>query len=132
MPISALAVGDLVYSVDRGKVVAVPIVRTTRIPVSGHHVVRVTLATGGVLEISEGHPTADGRLFWNLAPGDRLGTQSVKSVESVAYRFAYTFDILPGSDTGTYFAEDALIGSTLATGLSHSSVSMSDAISSGQ
>ncbi len=115
VPISSLAVGDLVFSVDRGKVAAVPILRTTRVPVTRHHVVRVTLTSGDVLEISEGHPTADGRLFWDLAPGNRLGSQVVAGVESVPYRFAYTFDILPASDSGTYFAEGALIGSTLAT-----------------
>jgi hypothetical protein len=113
--ISTLAVGDLVYSLDQGGVVAVPILRVTRIPVSGHHVARVTLNDGAVLEISEGHPTADGRLFRDLGPGDRLGTKAVAGVESVPYRFAFTFDILPASDSGTYFAEGALIGSTLAS-----------------
>ncbi|MFL5307639.1 MAG: Hint domain-containing protein [Polyangia bacterium] len=131
VPISSLTVGDLVLSVDRGKVVTVPILRTTRVPVTRHHVVRVTLASGDVLEISEGHPTADGRLFWDLAPGDRLGSQVVVGVESVPYRFAYTFDILPASDSGTYFAEGALIGSTLATGKCQSAVAMG-AVSSPQ
>ena len=77
---------------------------------------RVVLSSGAVLEISEAHPTADGRTFGELAAGDRLGPEAVAAVESVPYRFSETFDILPASDSGTYFAEGALIGSTLATG----------------
>ena len=88
------------YSVDGGHVTAVPIVRTVRAPVVGHHVVRVVLGDGGVLEISEGHPTADGRLFRDLAPGDHLGVKTVASVESIPYRFAHTYDILPASNLG--------------------------------
>jgi hypothetical protein len=33
--------------------------------------------------------------------------------EMVPYRYAYTYDILPGSSTGTYVASGLLIGSTL-------------------
>jgi hypothetical protein len=116
VPIASLAAGDVVYSIDRGKVAAVPILETTRRPAPGHHVVRAVLASGAVLEISEAHPTADGRTFRDLAAGDLLGRQIVTAVQSVPYRFAETFDILPASDTGTYFAEGALIGSTLAVG----------------
>lgn len=111
--IASLSVGDLVYSVHHGQLAAVPILRTARTPAGAHHVVRAVLASGAVLEISEGHPTADGRLFRDLGPGDRLGTETVTAVQSVPYRFAETFDILPASDTGTYLAEGALIGSTL-------------------
>lgn len=32
------------------------------------------------------------------------------------YRHAFTYDILPASDTGAYFAGGALVGSTLACG----------------
>lgn len=71
-PIADLAAGDLVYSVEHGAVVAVPILRTHRNPAHDHHVVRVTLANGAVLEISPRHPTADGRTFGDLHAGDTL------------------------------------------------------------
>ncbi len=102
-------------SVDRGRVVAVPVRETRRVPVTGRHtVVRVTLATGAVLEISAPHPTADGRRFGELRAGSHLGGIEIVAVERVPYPYGFTYDLLPASDSGTYFAGEALIGSTLA------------------
>jgi hypothetical protein len=112
-PIADLAVGDLVYSVDHDAIVAVPILRTHRAPVHDHHVVRVVLAGGVVLEISPRHPTADGRTFGDLVAGDLLDRLTVISVEQVPYAHPFTYDILPASDTHAYFAGGALIGTTL-------------------
>jgi hypothetical protein len=84
--------------------------------VSRHTVTRVTLENGAVLDISRGHPTADGRTFGDLQQDDRLGDLRVVSVVySVPYLNAFTYDILPESTTGTYFAAGALVGSTLAS-----------------
>lgn len=115
-PIASLKVGDLVYSVDHGEIAVVPILRTNRTPVSGHSVVRVTLATGTTLEISPRHPTADGRQFGDLKSGDELDGVRVVSASLVPYAHDATYDILPDSDTGGVFAGGVLIGSTLATG----------------
>jgi hypothetical protein len=77
---------------------------------------RVLLNTGAVLEISPGHPTADGRTFADLSAGTQLdGQHTVLSAELVRYQYNATYDVLPGSSTGTYFAAGALIGSTLRT-----------------
>jgi len=81
--------------------------------VSDHRVVRVELESGRILEISPGHPTADGRTFGDLRAGDRLDGARVVSAELVPYMHGFTYDILPASDTGTYVAGGALIGSTL-------------------
>jgi hypothetical protein len=115
-PISELRVGDLVYSVEGRAVVVVPIRAVQSIPVtSAHRVSRVTLAGGSVLEISAGHPTADGRSFGDLHVGDELGGQRVENVVQAApYAYSFTHDILPDSSSGAYFAAGALIGSTLA------------------
>ena len=113
-PIAELAPGDLVYSVEGDAVVVVPIARTHRQPVSDHHVMRVALDNGVTLEITGGHPTADGATFADLGAGDALGEATVLSAEEVPYAHPYTHDILPGSATGTYFAGGALVGSTLA------------------
>jgi hypothetical protein len=113
-PIADLAAGDLVYSADHGAVLAVPILRTNRTPVRDHHVVRVTLANGAVLEISPRHPTADGRTFGDLHAGDVLDHVRVTSAELVPYAHPFTYDILPASETHTYYAGGALIGTTLA------------------
>jgi hypothetical protein len=113
--IAELKPGDLVYSVDDRAVVAVPLLRVGSTPVSAHRVVHVELDDGRVLELSPGHPTADGRRFSELAAGTQLDEgHVVVSATLVPYRFARTYDVLPASSTGTYFAAGALIGSTLA------------------
>lgn len=116
--IAELLPGDLVYSVDHGAVVVVPIRAVHRRPVTGvHRVPRVTLANGAVLEISGAHPTGDDRIFADLRAGDDLGGVRVIRVEPGApYHHAFTHDILPDSSTGAYFAAGALVGSTLADG----------------
>jgi hypothetical protein len=76
-------------------------------------VVRVTSTDGRVLEISPGHPTADGRTFGDLRAGTRLDGAVITSAQVVPYRHAYTYDILPMSQSGDYFAAGMLIGSTL-------------------
>jgi len=112
-PISELHTGDLVLSVDEGVLRIVPIRATQRIPVTSHHVVRITLSSGRVVEMSEGHPTAEGAPFRTLTLGTRLGDATVAALELVPYAFDATYDILPGSDTGTYIAGGALVGTTM-------------------
>jgi len=115
-PISELKVGDLVYSLDHGALKAVPVVLTNRVRVTGaHQMVEVRLSSGSVLSISPSHPTADGRTFADLRSGSRLEDVELVSVRRVPYQEAYTYDILPDSDSGAYFAGGVLIGTTLAT-----------------
>jgi hypothetical protein len=111
--IASLQPGDEVYSVNEGAVTVVPILRIHRKAVVRHHVMRIRLENGSVLEISAGHPTADGRTFADLRPGVELDGEPIVGAETIAYGYPYTYDILPASDTGTYFAEGVLIGSTL-------------------
>jgi hypothetical protein len=106
-------VGDRVLSVDHGQAVEVPILEVHRAPVRDHHAIRVELANGSVLEISAPHPTADGRTFGDLHANDVLGGVPIRRVSVVPYGYGFTYDILPASDSGTYFAGGALIGSTL-------------------
>ncbi|HEX7602282.1 MAG TPA: hypothetical protein VF316_11780, partial [Polyangiaceae bacterium] len=42
-----------------------------------------------------------------------LGGVAIVAVEEIPYAHAYTYDILPDSDSASYFAAGALIGSTL-------------------
>ncbi len=112
-PIASLQAGDLVYSVHEQAIVVVPVLRATRTAVQHHRVVRLETESGVVLEISPGHPTADGRSLGDLAPGDQLDGDRVASVVQVPYHHEHTYDVLPASDTGTYFAGGLRIGSTL-------------------
>jgi hypothetical protein len=114
-PIASLRVGDLVYSVDHDAIVAVPLILVGRTPVASHQVVRVVFASGGVLEMSPGHRTADGRPFGELAAGSAFDDEhTVVSAELVPYRHDATYDILPASSSGTYFAAGARVASTLS------------------
>jgi hypothetical protein len=110
---ASLRVGDRVFSVDHGRIVPVPIAEARRTPVRNHHVIRVELSNGSLLEISALHPTADGRTFGDLRAGDLLEGVRITGSSTVQYEHAFTYDILPASDSGTYFAGGVLIGSTL-------------------
>ena len=111
--IADLRVGDVVYSTDGNSITAVPILRTGQVTVFHHYVVRLALADGSVLEMSPGHPTADGKTFGQLRAGDALDGSAVVSATMVPYRFSRTYDILPASTSATYFAAGHLVGSTL-------------------
>jgi hypothetical protein len=100
--------------VDGEEIRAVPIVRVNRTPVVGHHVLRVTFENGRFIEMTAGHPLADGRPLSALSPGSELMGSAVASITKVAYTHAATYDILPDSTSGAYFASGVLIGSTLA------------------
>ena len=109
-----LRIGDLVYSVQGEAIVPVPIIRAESTLVVHHQVMRMVLDNGAVLEMSPGHPTADGRTFAELRAGSSLDWQNVVShAELIPYVHARTYDILPDSDSGVYFAAGALVGSTL-------------------
>jgi hypothetical protein len=114
-PIASLAVGDMVYSVHKGALRAVPLREISRVRVHDHVVVRTKLADGTVLRISPLHPTADGRTFSQLRMGDVLDRIAIADVRLVPYEDSYTHDILPDSDTGMYIAGGVLVGSTLWT-----------------
>ncbi len=108
--------GNTVWTVDSlGKRHAQPLVKISAVAsVPGQVVTRVLLADGRALLVSPGHPDADGRALGTLMAGDVLDGAGVVSAESVLYAGGATFDILPAGDTGAYWANGILIGSTLA------------------
>jgi hypothetical protein len=113
IPLSELVEGDLVYSVHDGGVRAVPVAVTNRTRVQDHQMLRISLAGGRVLVGSPGHPMADGRRFDQLRPGDELDGVAVTGLELIPFSGEYTYDILPASDSGSYFVEGLRIGSSL-------------------
>jgi len=114
--IASLVPGEVVYSVAHGRVAPVPILEIRRVPAHHHVVTRLVMESGAVLEISGVHPTADGRRIGDLHPGDELDGVRVLQATVIPYAHDATYDILPDSDTGTYFAAGLVIGSTLASG----------------
>jgi hypothetical protein len=113
--VEELRVGDPVYSLDRaGRRVStvVLLAGSTHAP-ANHVVVRVHLGDGRVVTASPGHPSADGRRMGELAPGDTLDHAHVTRVEHAPLMGDHTFDIRPAGETGAYWADGVLIGSTL-------------------
>ncbi len=107
--------GDIVLSVDNeGRVVSVPvrISAHTQAPFD-HHVVDLILLDGRELIASPGHPLYDGRKLGSLNAGDTILGVSIISATLQKYTEQYTYDILPASDTGMYFANGILLRSTL-------------------
>lgn len=111
-----LQIGDPVWTVDTaGRRVAGTILRVTRSPVpAGHLVVRLVLEDGRQLQASPGHPSADGRRLGDLRPGDVLDSARIVQADLVLYTGIATYDLLPSGDTGFYWADGILVGSTLA------------------
>jgi hypothetical protein len=112
--IAELRPGDLVYSVDGSAIVVVPILRVNRTPVHDHHVLHITFDNGRSIDMTAGHPLADGHPLSTLQPGSELLGGTVTGAVSVPYTHDATYDILPASPTGAYFASSVLVGSTLA------------------
>lgn len=111
--IEDLRTRDLVWSIHQGRKQVVPILATQRVRVQNHSMARMQLVDGFVLEVSGEHPTGDGRKLWDLQPGDKVGEVNLEVLSVVPYEGMYTYDILPDSDTGTYFVHGMWLGSTM-------------------
>lgn len=116
VPITDLRPGMPVYTQDMdGNKTVMPIELATKVSVPESHIVcHLVLKDGRELFVSGGHPTADGRLINDLNPGDVIDGAKLKSIERVPYSGGYTYDLLPAGDTGHYWANGVLLGSTLS------------------
>ena len=113
--VEELKIGDLVWTTDAsGARAAAPLVETGSTPVpSTHRVVHLVLADGRTVNVSPGHPTADGRRVGDLVTGDRYDGAIVLGADLMPYAGGATFDVLPAGATGAYWANGVLLGSTL-------------------
>jgi len=119
-PSGPIAVEDLregmsVWTADeRGARVAatVTLVGSMTAP-ADHAVVHLVLADGREVYASPGHPLADGRLLGSIGTGDVVDGVAVTSAERVPYGSGTTFDLLPSGPTGTYWAGEIPLRSTL-------------------
>jgi len=110
-----LKVGDIVWTHDAaGARVALPLVEIGSTPVPAtHRVVQLRLSDGRAVDVSPGHPTADGRKVGDLIGGDRYDGAIVVSAGLSPYTGGATFDVLPAGASGMYWANGVLLGSTL-------------------
>jgi hypothetical protein len=110
-----LRVGDVVWTRDAAETrVASPLVQIGSTPVPPtHRVVHLLLSDGRAVDVSPGHPTADARTVGDLVAGDLYDGAIVVSAGRLPYAGGATFDILPSGETGTYWANGVILGSTL-------------------
>lgn len=79
-----------------------------------HSLYNLRFSGGKSLLVSGAHPMADGSEVQDLKPGTVLDGAELVSIEKVSYAGGYTYDLLPAGDTGCYWADGVLLGSTLA------------------
>ena len=110
-----LRAGIPVWSADaQGKKIITTIIRVSRALVpSDHKVIHLVLADSRELWVSPQHPTANGLTVNDLRTGDVYDGSRVTAAELIPYWDTYTYDLLPASATGSYWANGILMGSTL-------------------
>lgn len=108
--------GMSVYTMDMdGNKTIMPIELVSKVSVPDSHVMcHLILSDGRELFVTGGHPTADDRLVSDLNLGDMIDGAKLISVANVRYTGGYTYDLLPAGDTGYYWANGVLLGSTLS------------------
>jgi len=118
IPVFALKPGMLVYTLDADGVrTAMPLDLVSKASApSTHTLCRIVLDDGREVSLSAGHPTADKRKIGDLVPGDVLDGAVIVSADRVPYTAGFTYDLLPSGDTGYYWADGVLMGSTLSPG----------------
>ena len=107
--------GMTVWSTDsNGIIVKSKVIKINSVFVGDtHKVIDLQLSDGRELFVSPKHPTYDGRIIADLKVGETYDGAAVKSTELVQYKYQFTYDILPDSQTGFYWANGILVGSTL-------------------
>jgi len=116
VPASDLRTGMVIYTLDKaGNKVTEPIELVMKLSGSeGYELRRLVLSDGRELEISGTHPTAGYGRIADLSPGDVLDGSTVVSIEGVRHDGSFVYDLLPAGDTGFYWANGVLVGSTLS------------------
>lgn len=115
MQVRDLQVGMAIWTVDKSlRRVSGIVMQTSKVSVPDtHQMVHLVLDDGRELFVSAGHPTIDGRIVGDLSPGDGYDRALVVSALRVPYDEGATYDVLPSGDTGFYWANGVMLGSTL-------------------
>jgi hypothetical protein len=110
-----IKVGMHVWSLNKkGEKVMSTIVKisSTDVPKT-HKVVHLILSDKRGVWVSPNHPTINDFSVGSLKIGDLYDGSKVQSVNIIPYWDNKTYDILPDSETGYYWASGILLGSTL-------------------
>lgn len=119
--VSELAIGAIVWTAGaHGEKVAAPLLAASHFAVSpDHEMADVVLDDGRRLLVSPGHPTCAmggsnaAASLGELGRGAAYDGAKVREAKRVPYGAEATFDILPAGETGCYWANGVLVGSTL-------------------
>jgi len=71
------------------------------------------LVNGQGLTVSGLHPDQNGNALLDYKVGDELDGIEIESIQTIVSPNTHTLDILPSGETGVYWANGILIGSTL-------------------
>jgi len=115
VPVENLKPGMIIWTVDKtGIRIAVPVLQVSRTAVrKSFAMVRVQLEDGRSITASAGHPTSVGIDLGNYNVADMLDGSKISKIDIVSYNAGFTYDVLPGGDTGFYWANGILLKSTL-------------------
>ncbi len=113
--VTKIVVGMRVWSLDvQGRKVASRVIQVAHTPTpSGHRVVHLVLADGREVRVSANHPTIIGGTVGQLQVGAAYDGARIVSADLETYAGAATYDLLPDSATGAYWANGILLRSTL-------------------
>lgn len=110
-----IKIGDAVWTTTlSGKRVVGSVLQISKTPVpANHHMVKLVLNDGRTVLVSPGHPTNNNRTVGDLRAGEIYDNAQIISVNRILYNHSFTYDLLPSGETGFYFADNILLGSTL-------------------
>jgi hypothetical protein len=116
VPVTDLRTGMVVFTLDmNGNKVIKPVELVLKLSGSeGYELRHLVLSDGRELFVSGTHPTAEYGRIRDLLPGDILDGSKIVSIENVRHSGSYVYDLLPAGDTGYYWANGVLLGSTLS------------------
>jgi hypothetical protein len=113
--VAEIKIGQEVYSVNSegAKVVARILKKSKTKAPDSHRVVYLKLSDGREIRVSPNHPAIGGEVVGNLKVGQIYDRAKISLLKIIPYNFEYTYDLLPDSGTGYYFANGILMASTL-------------------
>jgi hypothetical protein len=113
--VEALKIGDLVWSVDAaGQRVAARVLKTSRTAVpADFQVAAITLEDGRHLVVSPNHPSSEYKSLGEYRVGQVLDGSIIRESQLQPYSAQFTYDLLPDTRGGLYWADGILVGSTL-------------------
>jgi hypothetical protein len=116
VPVTYLRPGMVIFTQDsRGNKVIKPLELVLKLSgANGHKHSHLVLSDGRELFVSGTHPTSEYVRISNLCEGDILDGSKITTIEKVRYNDSYVYDLLPAGDTGFYWANGILLGSTLS------------------